>query len=210
MDVVIANSKNVQQRIKQYLKADSTVIYPPIQTDKFKWLGQQDYYLSFARVDKLKRVGDIVRAFQQMPNKKLIICSGGDDLENIRQLARDYKNIIIKGWVDDNELKQLVGNCTATLYIPLNEDFGMTPLESMSAGKPCIGVKEGGLRETILDEQTGKFIPVNYNINDIIKAVNWLTPQRALAMRSACEQRASNFSQQRFISQIKSICQIKK
>ena len=205
MDVVIANSKNVQQRIKQYLKADSTVIYPPIQTDKFKWLGQQDYYLSFARVDKLKRVGDIVRAFQRLPDKKLIVCSGGDDLENIERLARGYQNIEIKGWVDDDELKRLVGNCIATLYIPLNEDFGMTPLESMSAGKPCIGVNEGGLKETIFDGQTGKFIPVDYKLGDIVRAVNWLNPQRALAMRLACERQAENFSTEKFIQHIKKI-----
>ncbi len=205
MDIVIANSKNVQQRIKQYLRTDSTIVYPPIQTEKFKWLGQHDYYLSFARVDKLKRVGDIVRAFQQMPDKKLIVCSGGDDLENVKRLARDYKNIEIKGWVDDYELKQLIGNCIATLYIPLNEDFGMTPLEGMSAGKPCLGVDEGGLKETIIAEQTGKFIPADYTIDDIIKAVNWLSPQRTLAMRSACEQQAIKFSTTRFIQQIKQI-----
>lgn len=205
MDIVIANSKNVQQRIQRYLKADSLVVYPPIQTDKFKWLGQQDYYLSFARVDKLKRVRDIVCAFQRMPDKKLIVCSGGDDLANIKRLARGYKNIKIKGWVDDNELKQLVGNCIATLYIPIDEDFGMTPLESMSAGKPCIGIKQGGLKETIIDGQTGKFIPADYTLDNIIQAVNWLTPQRALTMRQACEQQAEKFSAEKFIQQIKEI-----
>lgn len=205
MDVVIANSRNVQQRIKQYLKTQATVIYPPIQTDKFKWLGQQDYYLSFARVDKLKRVGDVVKAFQQMPDKKLIVVSGGDDLEHVRQLAQNYSHIQVKGWVDDDELKQLVGNCVATLYIPMNEDFGMTPLESMSAGKPCIGVNEGGLKETIADGQTGKFIPADYTIDNIIQAVNWLTPARALSMRTACEQQAARFSAEKFIQQIKQI-----
>ncbi len=205
MDVVIANSKNVQQRIKRYLKADSTIIYPPIQIDKFKWLGQQDYYLSFARVDRLKRVGDIVRAFQRMPDKKLIVCSGGDDLENIKQLANGYKNIIVKGWVSDDELKRLAGHCIASLYIPINEDFGMTPLESMSAGKPCIGVDEGGLKETIIDGQTGKFIPADYTLDDIIQAVNWLTPQRALTMRQACERQAAEFSVEKFIQHIQKI-----
>src|SRR3989338_11632154 len=71
---VIANSKNTQSRLWKYCRKKSLVIYPPIQTDKFKWFGQGDYYLSFARVDKLKRVVDIVRAFQKMPDKKIIIC----------------------------------------------------------------------------------------------------------------------------------------
>ena len=205
MDIVIANSQNVQTRLKKYLKRDSTVIYPPIQTDKFKWLGQKDYYLSFGRVDKLKRVADIIKAFQKMPNKKLIVCSGGDDLENVKKLAAGYDNIQVIGWVDDQKLAELVGQCVASIYIPIDEDFGMTPLESMSAGKPCLAVDEGGLKESIIDEQTGKFIPAKYSIDDIIRAVNWLTEERALSMRENCQAQAKKFSQEKFIKNIKEL-----
>jgi len=205
MDVIIANSQNVQERIKKYLCQDSTIIWPPIQTNKFKWLSQGDYYLSFSRVDKLKRVGDVVRAFQKMPDKKLIVCSGGDDLEQVKKLAAGYDNIQILGWVDDQKLVELVGNCIASIYIPINEDAGMVPLESMSAGKPCIGVFDGGLKETIIDRLTGKFIPTDYAIADIIKAVEWLTPEQALKMRTDCEEQAQKFSQEKFIEKMKNI-----
>jgi glycosyltransferase involved in cell wall biosynthesis len=205
MDLVIANSKNIQDRLKKYLKRDSILVYPPIQTDKFKWFSQGDYYLSFGRVDKLKRVGDIARAFQKMPDKKLIICSGGDDLENVKKLAKSYNNIQVKGWVSDDELKELIGKSIASIYIPLNEDFGMTPLESMSAGKPCIGVFEGGLKESIIDKINGKFIPANYSIDDIIQAVEWLTPAKALSMKEACEETARQFDGQRFIREMRKL-----
>ncbi|HOZ36374.1 MAG TPA: glycosyltransferase [bacterium] len=208
MDTVIANSKNVQERIKKYLHRDSTVIWPPIQTDKFQWLSQGDYYLSFARVDQLKRVGDIVRAFQKMPDKKLVVASAGDDFENVKKLAAGFPNIQILGWQTDEELRQLVGNCVASIYIPINEDAGMTPLESMSAGKPCIGVAEGGLLETIIDEKTGKFVPAHYTIDDIIRAVNWLTPERALAMRPDCEAQAQNFSEEKFTEGIRRVIKV--
>ncbi len=217
MDTVIANSRNVQDRIKKYLNHNSIVVWPPIQTDKFQWLGQGDYYLSFSRVDKLKRVGDVVRAFQKMPDKKLIIASAGDDFENVKKLATGYNNIKVIGWVDDKQLAELVGHCIASIYVPINEDAGMTPLESMSAGKPCIGVFDGGLKETIIDEKTGKFISasqvlplpregaggVNEQfIEDIIKAVEWLTPETALKMRAGCEAQAKKFSEERFIDSI--------
>jgi glycosyltransferase involved in cell wall biosynthesis len=208
MDIIIANSKNVQERLKKYLNHKSIVIYPPIETEKFKWLSQGDYYLSFGRVDKLKRVGDIVRAFQKMPTKKLIICSGGDDLENVKKLASGYANIQILGWVDDKKLAELIGNCLATIYIPINEDFGMTPLESMSAGKPCLGVYDGGLKESIINEKTGEFIPVDYTIDDIIAAVKWLTPEQALARRGDCEKEAEKFSKERFIREMKKILNV--
>ena len=205
MDEVIANSKNVQERIKKYLGRESRVIYCPIEVDKFKWIGPGDYYLSFARVDQLKRVSDTVRAFQQMPDKKLIIVSGGDDLDNVKQLAQGYPNIEVRGWVSDDELKQLVGNCVASIYIPINEDFGMTPLESMAAGKPCIGVDEGGLKETIIHHQTGYLIPADYSIDDLVKAVERMTSGRALAMRAECEQWAKQFSVDRFVREMQAI-----
>lgn len=143
MNAIAANSKNVQDRLVSFCNTGSRVVYPPIKIDTFEWLGQQDYYLSFARLHSLKRVDDIVRAFASMPDKKLVVCSGGPELDTLKQLAAGHDNIIIHGWVSDAELKQYVGNCIANLYIPIDEDFGMSPVEGMSAGKPCIGVNEG-------------------------------------------------------------------
>jgi glycosyltransferase involved in cell wall biosynthesis len=62
MDTIITNSENVRSRIKKYLGIDSRVIYPPCETEKFKWLGQEDFYLSTARLDPLKRVDLVVKA----------------------------------------------------------------------------------------------------------------------------------------------------
>lgn len=203
MDLVVANSENIKSRLQNFIhQKTDCVIYPPIQTNKFKWLSQGDYYLSNARVERLKRIPDIILAFQKMPAKKLIVVSGGPDLEKIKTMASDYKNIKIVGWVSDEEMANYVGNCIATIYIPINEDFGMTPLESMSAGKPCIGVFEGGLKETIIDRLTGKFVPENYTIEDIVKAVEWLTPEQALKMRADCEMQAQKFSEEKFIEKM--------
>ena len=63
MDLVIANSVNVKRRIQRYLYRDATVVYPPCDVARFKWQGQGDYYLSTARLDSLKRVDLVVRAF---------------------------------------------------------------------------------------------------------------------------------------------------
>ena len=134
-----------------------------------------------------------------------MVASAGDDFENVKNLAAGFENIKILGWQSDDELKELIGKCIATLYIPINEDFGMTPLEGMSAGKPCIGVFDGGLKETIIDRLTGKFIPADYKIEDIIKAVEWLTPEQALRMRTDCEQQAEKFNEEKFIEKIKQI-----
>ncbi len=206
MDIIIANSENIKNRLKNFIHQKTDyVIYPPIDINKFKYVGQGDYYLSFGRIEKLKRIPDIIRAFQQMPDKKLVVISGGPDLEKVKIMSKGYKNIKIAGWLNDQELANYLGSCIATIYIPIDEDFGMSPLESNAAGKPCIGVDEGGLKETIIDKKTGKLIPAKYTLKDLINAISWMTPERALAMRKDCEEHAKKFSKERFIKEMKEI-----
>lgn len=202
MQTVFANSRTVQERLRRFCHTESTVLYPPIRTDKFHWIEQGDFYLSWARLDSLKRVEDIVRAFQHMPEKKLLVLSGGEREAAVRTLAAGYPNITVRGWVEWPELVEAVGKCIAALYIPIDEDFGMTPVEAMSAGKPSIVVREGGLRESVVEGETGLFVEPNYTIDDLISAVHTLTPERALAMRQACERRAVAFSIEAFMERL--------
>jgi glycosyltransferase involved in cell wall biosynthesis len=203
MKVVIANSENVRGRLQYYCHTESQVIYPPIQTEKYRFIEQGDYYLSWARLDELKRVERIVEAFKEMPDKKLIVASGGEREAAIRKLAAGSVNITVLGWVDNEKLYDLVGRCVAGIYIPMNEDLGMTPLEGMAAGKPCIGVNEGGLKETIIPGETGTLIGAEASVQELVNAVRALTPPRAAAMRAACEAQAKNFSLEVFEKKIR-------
>lgn len=206
IDIDIANSENVAERMKKYAgKAVDAVIHPPILTDKFKWLGSGDYYLSWARVDEHKRVDVIVSAFKQMPDKKLIVASGGSELESIRRMAAGCSNIKITGWLSDEELFKLVGNCRAAIYIPINEDAGMTQLEANAAGKPVLGVAEGGLIETVIDGETGILLKPVPKPEDIIKAVEIMDPQWCLERKNACIAHAEKYSRKIFAESIRKI-----
>lgn len=202
VDKIIANSKNVQDRIKRFYGRESDVVYPPVDIKKFKFIEHGDFYLSTARLDPIKRVDLVVRAFQKMPNKKLIVAGGGPSYEEIKSLAKGYENIKVIGWVSsEKELSELYGRCIATIYVSYKEDFGLIPLESMSSGKPCIGSNDGGMKETIIHGKTG--VLIEPTVENIIKAVEWLTPERAKEMRKACEERAKEFSEDKFIEGIK-------
>jgi glycosyltransferase involved in cell wall biosynthesis len=208
-DIIIANSNNVKERIFTVygtnLRKKVCTIYPPVDIKGFKWVNQENYYLSFARLVPMKRVSLIVRAFRKMPNKRLIVVSTGSERKLIKNLAEDYPNIDIRGTLSDKELKNLVGSCIATIYIPFEEDFGISPVEGMAAGKPCIGVAEGGVKETVINGKTGYLCPANPNINDLIKAVNFMTSSRALSMRKACEERSRLFSKEIFLAKMEKI-----
>jgi glycosyltransferase involved in cell wall biosynthesis len=79
MDTVVANSQNVAQRLKAYLDIDAEVVYPPCDTAQHHWEEPQGYYLSTARLESYKRVGLVIDAFRHMPDKKLVVASGGSE-----------------------------------------------------------------------------------------------------------------------------------
>ncbi len=208
MDVIIANSETVRGRIKRYLGRDAEVVYPPCELEAFRWQGQGGYYLSTARLSKLKRVDRIVEAFLRLPERHLVVASSGEELKSLQALAKGAPNITFLGWIDEDRLRQLIGEAIATIYVPVEEDFGMSPVESMAAGKPVIGVAEGGLRETIVDGETGILLHPDFGVEDLAAAIDALTPDRALAMRKACESRAELFSQERFLAGLQRILEV--
>ncbi len=205
MDLVICNSKNIQGRLQKYLGYTAqSVIFPAVNTDRFQFISQGDYYLSYTRLEPLKRIPLIVEAFAKMPDKKLIIASSGPLAKWVREQiqTRNLTNITYEGIVTDERLSELVGNCIAGIMIPVDEDAGITQVEIMAAGKPVIGVNEGGLQETVIDGRTGVLIPANPTEADFIKAVREMTPDKALAMKDASIEQAKQFDSKIFFAKL--------
>ncbi len=201
MQGIAANSRTVRDRLRRYLDIESvTVIPPPVHTDEWTWLGQEDFYLSTARLEPYKRVDWAVRAFRDMPDRKLVVASGGSQREALKSLAAGCDNIHFTGWLEPKAMRKLVGTCIATIYLPRNEDFGLSPVESMAAGKPVIGVREGGLTETVRHGETGILLDPGQSEDReaLAGAVRTLDARSAMDMRSACEARAREFSSDRF------------
>jgi len=205
MDVLVANSHNVRDRVRRYLGREAEVVYPPVDVGRHAWRGQEGFYLSAARLDPLKRVDVVVAAFAQMPEARLVVASDGPDGPRIRRLASGHANIELLGPVDEGTLARLLGTCIATVYVPRDEDFGMSPVESMAAGKPVIGVDEGGLRETVLPGETGLLLPPEFTVEELRQAVRFLDATTAQDMRAACEERAEAFDAQLFTTRMRAL-----
>lgn len=199
MDVILCNSYNVKRRLKEFLNVEAEVIHPPVDNERFTYIADGDYYLSTARLEPYKRIEIIVKAFIDMPDKRLVVASGGSQEPYLRKLAEGADNITFTGWIDSDQLVKLVGNCLATIYIPQDEDFGMSPVESMGAGKPVIGVAEGGVLETVIPEVTGWLAPAHPCKQDIIDIVSSVSIAGTHKMKYDCIQQASKFSKQRFL-----------
>jgi len=204
MNLILVNSLNTQKRLKKFIWVESIVLYPPIDTKKFIYIWQKDYYLSFSRLSDAKRIDIIVKAFIKMPDKKLVVTYWDNDPQKnyIFDLAKWYKNIVFLK-LDDKWLVEYLWNCIASICIPIDEDFWMSPVESLSAWKPVIWVNDWWLKETIIDGITWILLDKDLQIDKLIEAVNFLSPKKALEMKEACIKRAKDFSFEKFSSRIK-------
>jgi glycosyltransferase involved in cell wall biosynthesis len=61
--------------------------------------------------------------------------------------------------VPDETLVQRYNQAQVVLYAPQDEPFGLVPLEAMACETPVIGIAEGGVRETVIDGETGRLLP---------------------------------------------------
>ncbi len=152
-DFLLANSKNIQSQIKQYYKRESTVLYPPVNTEKFKLAesNKLDFYLAYGRHTVFKKIDLIIEAFN---NNGLIlkVAGTGPEHNSLRSIAN--KNIEFLGYVSESELAKLVNQAKACIFAN-EEDFGISWVECMSAGTPAICYGSGGALETVIDGQTG-------------------------------------------------------
>jgi len=157
VDYFIANSKYVAKRIKKIYGRDSIVIYPPVDTDKFEiYTKKENFYLTACRLVPYKKVDIIVRAFKNMPDRKLIVIGDGPDIKKIKAIARKSKNIEILGYQSFENLKYYMQRAKAFIFAA-EEDFGIIPVEAQACGTPVIAYGKGGVTETVIEKQTGLF-----------------------------------------------------
>lgn len=154
VDHFIAISQNIADKIKKYYRRESTVIYPPVNVERFPVTeSPRTYFLVVSRLVPYKRVELAVQAFTRLG---LPLKIAGDGPERGRLESMAGPNVEFLGYVDDVELPRLVNGCLALIF-PGEEDFGIVPVEAMAAGRPVIGLGKGGLLETVIDGQTGIF-----------------------------------------------------
>ena len=168
VDLFLANSKNVQKRIKKFYKRDSQVLYPPVNCEFYKWqkLPRENFYLFVSRLEPHKNPDLAVEAFNKLRLPLKIVGAGTMDAE-LKKNAR--KNIEFLGEVSDKKLRELYNTCQALIF-PQEEDFGIVPVEAQSCGSPVIAFARGGALETIENNKTGLFFE-KQNKESLISAV---------------------------------------
>lgn len=201
VDYYISNSDYVGQRIRKTYRRKATTIHPNIDISNFELCNdKKEYYLASSRLVAYKKIDTIIEAFNQMPDKKLVVIGGGPNLEAYRKLAKD--NVTVMGYQPFDVLKDKMQHAKAFVFAA-DEDFGMIPIEAQSCGTPVIAYGHGGSLETVNGGKTGLFF-YEQTPEAIVEAVNKFAAMGSQPFAPAdCRQWAEGFSEERFKRKIK-------
>lgn len=200
VDYFVANSKNVQGRIKKFYKRDSTLIYPAVEVSAIekasKNLEKENYFVMVSRLVGAKGLEEAARISKELGIELRIVgeAHGFADVE--RQLKKlSGGNIRLLGRISNSELYKVLGKAKALIALAKDEDFGMTVVEAQAAGIPVIAFNGGGFKETVIDGVTGVMIneinkkALKNALNKIYKT-NW--------DKNKLRKNAERFSKERF------------
>jgi len=162
VDLWVCNSELVAHRTQKYLGVDEEdirVVYPPVDVANYMPTAETDgYYIALSRLAPSKAFGTIIDAFRQLNRRgdyQLKIVGDGSARGDLEARAADVPEITFEGYVSEQRKIDLLERAEASLFAAENEDFGIVPIESMAAGTPVIGVRDGFTQHQIKHGKSG-------------------------------------------------------
>jgi glycosyltransferase involved in cell wall biosynthesis len=153
VDQYAANSETTRKRVKRYFGREATVLYPPVETERFAPGPVGDEFVVLSELMPHKRIDLAIAAFNEL-RLPLTVVGNGPDARRLRRMAGP--TIRFTGRVSDAEAAALLSSARA-LVVTATEEFGIAAVEAQAAGRPVIALREGGVRETVLEGETGLF-----------------------------------------------------
>ena len=202
-DLMVANSEYVRGRIRRIYGRDSMVVHPPVDVEEMPFTARKDdYYVAASFLAPYKRTDLVLRAFSEMPERKLLVVGEGQQSAALRALATP--NITFTGYLPRREYVEAVRNAKAMVFAGC-EDFGIALAEAQAAGTPLIAFARGGARDIVrplgVENPTGVLFP-RQAVESIRCAVELFERNFAAISPSACRQNAQRFSNERFDREI--------
>ena len=207
VDRIASISRHVERRVSRYYRRESTVIYPPVEDRYFEEApasGRGEYFLIVSSLVPYKRIDVAIEAFRRSGEPLWIVGSGPED-KRLRQNAP--ANVSFLGWQAADALPDLYRRARALVF-PGIEDFGIAPLEAQAMGRPVVGLRAGGLCETVVPiGDGGDPTGVLYDEPTVEGLVKGLETFRAHEIEFDPERlrrHASAFRRDRFLSELRS------
>lgn len=198
VDVFLANSAHVAQRIRRAYGRDAEVIYPPVDVSAFPLAERkEDFYVTVSRLEAYKRVDLLVAAFARMPRRRLVAIGDGPEMRRLRAAAP--MNVALLGRLSAADVRQYMQRARAFLFAGI-EDFGIVMGEAQACGTPVIAFRAGGAAEIVRSEGSD---PTGIMFSDqtaeaLCAAVERFEREAARFTPAACRQNALRFERAQF------------
>lgn len=173
-DYLIANSTFSQSEIKRCYGRESTVIHPPVDTERFKDTNQKRAgFVTVGRQTPYKKTDLAIAACTKL-GLNLTVLGDGPDHKKLVSMAGETITFLTK--VSDQAMVQLLESAEAFIF-PVKEDFGIAAVEALAAGTPVIAYKGGGALDYITESKTGLFFPKQTTAS-LIQVLGSFNPQK--------------------------------
>jgi glycosyltransferase involved in cell wall biosynthesis len=177
---LFAISQNVANRVEASTGLTAEVLPHPPQALEYRCENYGDFVLSVNRLDRAKRIDLLIEAAASDGSLEIVIAGDGPDRERLERLARERGlngRARFTGRIGESELADLYARCLAVYYAPVDEDYGMVPLEAFLSEKPVLTTTDaGGPLEVVSDGSTG--LVVTPDVAEIARALGWLREHR--------------------------------
>ena len=208
----LANSQYIARRIHKVYGRDSTVLYPPVDTDRFQPAFQHEkhtHFLTYSRFVPYKMIDRIATAFRGL-NESLTIIGTGPDWKKVKAVSGP--NVSLWGFQPDDILREHLQKATAFIFMA-EEDFGIACVEAQACGIPVIAYGKGGSLETIRGVWAGDPWPTSYEPTGIWfreqtpealgDAIRYFQANQSRFSAETCRANALRFSEERFRQEFK-------
>ncbi len=187
--LVLVNSIFIRDQVRRIYRIDPVISYHGVDTDMFcpgSENGKDSYVLSVGAIQPHKGYDFLIDSFSYMdkrsrPSLHLVgNMKNSSEMDALESLAREKDvDLHIEVGIDQNTLIRKYNEAILVAYAPFNEPFGLVPLEAMACGKPVVGIREGGVKETVVDNYTG--VLVDRDPRKFAEAIQRLIDDPALA-----------------------------
>ncbi len=206
VDLFIANSSYVAERVRRCYGREAAVLPPPVDLRRFSKVRREpeDWFLVVSALVPYKRVDHAIRACARL-GRRLKIVGTGPETERLRQLTREVGGMVeFVGFVGDEELVDYYRRARALLF-PGVEDFGIVPVEAIAAGCPVIAFKKGGILDSMTEETAVLYS--HQSVDGLVGAIGEFEDRRSRFDEATLRKQGTVFGEESFLRGFEEILQ---